>query len=136
MRNFCQKEFSDQGIDKEVKQANLSYNKSAYTLRGFHYQLEPFQESKTMTCVDGEIYDVVVDLRKESETYKKWISTILNPQNKLSIHVPKGCANAFLTMKTIPLYTIILQRYTLLIMKEALIIKIQNLILSGLFNLK
>ena len=99
MRNFCQKEFSDQGIDKEVKQANLSYNNSAYTLRGFHYQLEPFQESKTMTCVDGEIYDVVVDLRKESETYKKWISTILNPQNRLSIHVPKGCANAFLTMK-------------------------------------
>ena len=78
MRNFCQKEFSDQGIDKEVKQANLSYNKSAYTLRGFHYQLEPFQESKTMTCVDGEIYDLVVDLRKESETYKKWISTIKN----------------------------------------------------------
>jgi dTDP-4-dehydrorhamnose 3,5-epimerase len=99
MRNYCQKEFSNNGLDKDIKQANLSYNKSAYTLRGFHYQLEPFQEAKTMTCVDGEIYDVVLDLRKESDTYKKWFAATLNTQNRLSIHVPKGCANAFLTMK-------------------------------------
>lgn len=98
-RKFCKKEFSKNGLDNHVEQANLSYNKSAYTLRGFHYQVKPYQESKTMTCLSGEIYDIVVDVRKESPTYCQWFSAVLNPQNGLSIHVPKGCANSFLTIK-------------------------------------
>ena len=98
-RKFCKEEFSKYGLDNHVEQANLSYNKIAYTLRGFHYQLEPYQESKTMTCLSGEIYDVVVDLRKDSPTYCNWISVNLTPENGQSIHVPKGCANSFLTLK-------------------------------------
>ena len=98
-RKFCAEEFSKNNLDNHVEQANLSYNKSAYTLRGFHYQVEPFQEAKTMTCLIGEIYDVVVDLRENSPTYCEWISVNLNPENGLSIHIPKGCANSFLTLK-------------------------------------
>tara|TARA_Y100000996_G_scaffold173033_2_gene134444 strand:- start:7384 stop:7908 length:525 start_codon:yes stop_codon:yes gene_type:complete len=98
-RKFCKEEFLNNGLDNHVEQANLSYNKLAYTLRGFHYQVEPYQESKTMTCVAGEIYDVVVDLREDSPTYSHWISVTLNPENGQSIHVPKGCANSFLTLK-------------------------------------
>ena len=105
-RKFCKEEFKKHGLDNHVEQANLSYNKYAFTLRGFHYQLEPYQESKTMTCVSGEIYDVVVDLRKDSPTYCDWISVNLSPENGHSIHVPKGCANAYLTLnkKTWVLY--------------------------------
>tara|TARA_A100001037_G_C15154127_1_gene642506 strand:- start:23269 stop:23796 length:528 start_codon:yes stop_codon:yes gene_type:complete len=98
-RKFCVEEFKQNGLDSHVEQSNLSYNKLACTLRGFHYQEEPFQESKTMTCLSGEIYDVVVDLREDSPTYLDWISATLNPENGLSIHVPKGCANSFLTLK-------------------------------------
>lgn len=98
-RHFCSSEFSNFNIDKNVKQSNLSENKFKGTLRGFHYQTYPFQEAKTLSCIKGEIYDVVVDLRKKSKTYKKWLSVILNDKNKASIHIPKGCANAFLTLK-------------------------------------
>ena len=98
-RKFCVEEFKNQGLDYHVEQTNLSYNKNAYTLRGFHYQSEPFQEAKTMTCISGEIYDIILDLRKDSPTYCEWTSVVLNPENGISIHVPKGCANAFLTIK-------------------------------------
>lgn len=98
-RHFCTKEFSDQGIITDVKQANISENKFAYTLRGFHYQISPHGEGKTLTCLKGKIYDVVVDLRPNSKTFKQWISLELTENNKKSIHIPPGCANAFLTLE-------------------------------------
>jgi dTDP-4-dehydrorhamnose 3,5-epimerase len=97
-RHFCQDEFKKYGIANQVQQANVSENKYAYTLRGFHYQLTPFGEGKTLSCLKGKIYDIIVDLRKDSPTYMKWISFELNDENRHSIHIAPGCANAFLTM--------------------------------------
>ena len=98
-RNYCKKEFKDNGIISVVAQANISENNFKYTLRGFHYQLPPYGEGKTMTILKGRIYDIIVDLRKESSTYLKWISLELSPDMRTSFHVPPGCANAFLTME-------------------------------------
>ena len=98
-RIFCQKEFKKNYLESLIKQANISENKFKYTLRGFHYQINPYEEDKTLTCVKGSIYDIVVDLRPRSETYLKWCSFQIDEKNKHLIHVPKGCANAFLTLK-------------------------------------
>ena len=98
-RHFCRNEFEVNGIECNVLQANVSENFHAYTLRGFHYQVEPFSEGKTLSCLSGEIYDVVVDLRKNSKTYMQWINFNLSDKNRFSIHIPPGCANAFLTLK-------------------------------------
>lgn len=98
-RHFCKREFAEHGIDDIVLQANVSENKYAYTLRGFHYQIPPFGEGKTLSCLKGKIYDILVDLRPESETFLQWISFELDENNRNSIHIPKGCANAFLTLE-------------------------------------
>jgi len=98
-RNFCKKEFAEHNITTDVEQANISENKLKYTMRGFHYQLPPYSEGKTMTILKGRIYDIIVDLRRESETYLKWVSLDLIPDKRTSFHIPSGCANAFLTME-------------------------------------
>ena len=98
-RIFCQKEFKKNNLVNITKQANISENKFKYTLRGFHYQINPFGEDKTLTCIKGSIYDIVVDLRPKSKTYMKWYSFQIDEKNKNLIHIPKGCANAFLTLK-------------------------------------
>lgn len=98
-RNFCSEDFIKNNINAEVAQANISENNFKHTLRGFHYQLSPHGEGKTMTILKGRIYDIIVDLRKDSNTYLKWISLELTPEMRSSFHVPPGCANAFLTME-------------------------------------
>ena len=98
-RNFCEKEFAEHDIVTNIAQANISENKYKHTLRGFHYQVLPYGEGKTMTIMKGRIYDIIVDLRKESDTYLKWVSLELFPDMRTSFHVPPGCANAFLTME-------------------------------------
>ncbi len=97
-RNFCVKEFNEAGIDSVVKQANVSENKYAFTLRGFHFQLAPHQEAKTISCLNGRIYDIVVDLKPESPTFMQWVSVEIAASDRKSIHIPKGCANAFLSL--------------------------------------
>lgn len=97
-RHFAQEEFAAHGIATEVKQCNVSENKLKYTLRGFHYQLAPHGEGKTLSCLKGSIYDIVVDLRPTSPTYLKWVAVELNDENRKSVHIPPGCANAFLTL--------------------------------------
>lgn len=97
-RHFCAREFAAHGIATDICQCNVSENKFAYTLRGFHYQLPPHGEAKTLSCFRGVVYDIVVDVRPESRTYLKWISVELSEDNRRSIHVPPGCANAFLTL--------------------------------------
>ncbi len=98
-RHFCDKEFAENGIVTDVRQSNISENKYAYTLRGFHYQTPPYGEGKTLSCLKGSIYDIIVDVRPESPTYMQWISIELNEENRYSIHIAPGCANAFLTME-------------------------------------
>jgi len=89
---------SERGIDTNLDHALLSKNPRTGTLRGFHFQDSPFLEAKTISCVRGAFYDVVVDLRKGSTTYCKWISVELNAESPVSLHVPKGCANAWITL--------------------------------------
>ncbi len=98
-RHFCKKEFVENGIVSNISQSNVSENQYAYTLRGFHYQLSPRSEGKTLSCLKGSIYDVVVDLRPKSQTFMKWISFELDQENRKSIHIPPGCAHAFLTLE-------------------------------------
>ena len=98
-RHFCALEFSEHGIAHDVRQANVSENRHALTLRGFHYQLAPHAEGKTLSCLRGAIYDIVVDLRESSPTYLQWLAIELNQANRHSVHVPPGCANAFLTLE-------------------------------------
>ena len=97
-RSFCQAELRKRGIYFEVKQGNISENFALHTLRGFHYQVDPSQEAKILTCVTGSLYNLVVDLRKKSATYKQWIALNLSAKSGESLHVPAGCGNAFLTM--------------------------------------
>lgn len=98
-RHFCEREFEPFFPFPEIKQSNISENLQTHTLRGFHFQKSPYGESKIISCVKGAVYDVVVDLRPDSPTYCRWISAEISEENRLSIIVPKGCANAFLTLK-------------------------------------
>ena len=81
-----------------IAQTNISKNHNKHTLRGFHYQSAPHEENKILTCLQGSFYDVIVDLRPNSETFLKWMAFELAMGDNLSIYVPAGCANAFLTM--------------------------------------
>lgn len=78
-------------------QGNVSENPQQYTLRGFHYQLAPYAEGKTISCISGGLYDIVVDLRLESKTYLRWVAVTLDSKDRNSLYVPAGCANAYLT---------------------------------------
>jgi len=96
-RNFCTKELADNGIEFSVCQGNISENPTQYTMRGFHYQKSPSRESKIITTISGSVYNVVVDLRVSSKTYLNWVAIDLSAARRDSLHVPAGCANAFLT---------------------------------------
>jgi dTDP-4-dehydrorhamnose 3,5-epimerase len=98
-RHFCQREFSGKGLESRILQTNVSKNTAKHTLRGMHYQLKPFGEYKTMLCMTGAIYDIIVDLRPDSATFLKWISVELNAPEPLSLHIPAGCANGYMTLK-------------------------------------
>ena len=97
-RHFCTREFAAHGIVTGVQQCNVSENLQAFTLRGFHYQRPPHGEGKTLSCLKGAVHDIVVDVRSDSPTYLQWIGVDLNERNRCSVHVPPGCANAFLTL--------------------------------------
>ena len=96
-RHFCKNEYLKNELFTDIKQTNISENTSIHTLRGFHFQYPPYAENKVISCISGSIYDIVVDLRKESKTYLKWQSFNLKKENRLSLYVPAGCANAYLT---------------------------------------
>jgi dTDP-4-dehydrorhamnose 3,5-epimerase len=98
-RTWCQKEFEDHGLDPNLVQCSISFNPQKGTLRGMHYQVAPFAETKVVHCTQGAIYDVVLDLRPRSPTFKGWIATVLTAKNRNMIYVPKGCAHGFLTLK-------------------------------------
>ena len=97
-RAWCEKEFSDHGLTAVVHQANVSFNFKAGTLRGMHYQLEPYGEAKTVRCTRGAIYDVIIDLRPNSPTYKQWIGAELSADNYTMLYVPENFGHGFLTL--------------------------------------
>lgn len=98
-RGWCAREFEEQGISGNAVQMNISYNKNKHTLRGFHYQMHPHQEQKLLRCIRGAIYDVLLDLRPESPSFMRHITVELTAESYRMVVVPKGCANAFMTLK-------------------------------------
>lgn len=98
-RSFCQKEFKKQGLNSDIVQCNISYNLKCGTLRGMHFQIEPYSETKVVSCVKGSIYDVIIDLRKDSKTYLKWVSVVLSEENKKMLYIPENFAHGFQTLE-------------------------------------
>jgi dTDP-4-dehydrorhamnose 3,5-epimerase len=82
-----------------VVQCNVSFNQRKGTLRGMHYQASPNAEAKLVRCTSGSVYDVVIDLRPQSPTFKQWIAAVLSSVQRNMIYVPKGCAHGFLTLE-------------------------------------
>jgi dTDP-4-dehydrorhamnose 3,5-epimerase len=98
-RSWCRREFESHGLSSELVQCNISFNAHRGTLRGLHYQAAPYEEAKLVRCTRGALYDVVVDLRPDSPTFKEWISIVLTSANRAMIYVPPGCAHGFLTLE-------------------------------------
>lgn len=90
--------FYNAQLNIECTQCNVSHNKKERTLRGLHYQIEPFAQAKYLTCTNGVIQDVIIDLRKDSPTYMKWDSFILSRENRQWLYIPEGFAHGFLTL--------------------------------------
>lgn len=99
-RFYCKESFERMGITSLFSQSSISFNKQRGTLRGMHYQAEPFEEDKLVSCIKGAVYDVVIDLRKTSKTYEKWFSVELSAYNRKSIFIPKGFAHGFQTLES------------------------------------
>jgi len=97
--SLCKEVFEKNGVSFNSLQGNISENSNKHTLRGFHYQSSPSNESKIITCVTGSLFNIVLDLRKKSNTYKQWSALEINSKKRQSIYVPAGCANAFLTLE-------------------------------------
>ena len=97
-RSWCRSEFKKHGMNSNLEQCNISYNKKNRTLRGMHFQLPPHEEAKFVRCTKGAIYDVIVDLRSESATYCKWQSIELNEENRRALYIPEGFAHGFMTL--------------------------------------
>lgn len=97
-RAWCEKEFSEAGLDTCTKQCNIAYNVQKGILRGMHFQREPHAETKIVRCIRGRILDVIIDLRKGSPTRTKWLGVELNEDNRLALYVPKGFAHGYLTL--------------------------------------
>lgn len=97
-RSWCEREFTKHGLNPRLVQCNVSFNERRGTLRGMHYQVPPFQEAKVVRCTQGGIFDVIIDLRKESPTFKKHYSVELNAENRLMLFVPEGFAHGFQTL--------------------------------------
>jgi dTDP-4-dehydrorhamnose 3,5-epimerase len=97
-RTWCQNEFREHGLNPSVIQCNISYNAKKGTIRGMHYQAKPHEEVKVVRCTLGAIYDVIIDLRPDSETYKQWVSVELTADSRSMLYVPKGFAHGFQTL--------------------------------------
>ena len=98
-RSWCQNEFKDHGLRSVWSQANVSYNKKMGTLRGMHYQLSPYEETKLVRCTRGGIYDVIIDLRPASPTYTQWIGVELTAESYKMLYVPENFAHGFITLE-------------------------------------
>ncbi len=98
MRTYCAEEFRTHGLDGEISQCSLSYNRKAGTVRGLHYQAAPYEEVKVVRCMKGRIFDAAVDLRKGSPTYGKYVSLELSEDNARAVYIPKGFAHGFMSL--------------------------------------
>jgi len=98
-RSWCVQEFETNGLNSRLAQCSISFNKKRGTLRGMHYQAAPYQEAKLVRCTRGALYDVVIDLRSDSVTFKRWLSINLNAENRRAVYLPEGFAHGFQTLE-------------------------------------
>jgi dTDP-4-dehydrorhamnose 3,5-epimerase len=97
-RAWCREEFGAHDLSVDWVQANLAFSKRRGTLRGLHYQVAPYEEAKLMRCIRGAIHDVIIDLRLESPTYKRWLGVELTADNHKMLYVPEGFAHGYQTL--------------------------------------
>jgi dTDP-4-dehydrorhamnose 3,5-epimerase len=97
-RTFAADEFAARGLDARVAQCSTSFNAKCGTLRGLHYQAAPHGEAKLVRCTRGAIYDVAVDLRPDSPSYRRWTGAELSADNGRALFIPAGCAHGFQTL--------------------------------------
>jgi dTDP-4-dehydrorhamnose 3,5-epimerase len=97
-RIWCRQELAGQGLDTEIAQESLSFNRHRGTVRGLHFQQPPHEETKIVRCTHGGIFDVIVDLRPQSPSYLRWEGFELTADNRKALYVPKGFAHGFQTL--------------------------------------
>lgn len=97
-RFFCKEEFAAIGHQGEWVQMNHSFTQHRGTIRGMHFQHQPFAETKFLRCIAGAVFDVIIDLRKDSSTFLKWYGTELSAENKKMLYIPEGFAHGFQTL--------------------------------------
>jgi dTDP-4-dehydrorhamnose 3,5-epimerase len=98
-RLWCRHEFEANGVPTALAQVNNSFSRERGTLRGMHYQVAPRGEAKLLRCIRGSVYDVIVDLRPESPTYKRWFGAMLTAANRAMLYVPEGFAHGYLALE-------------------------------------
>ena len=96
---YCAGEFAEHGLEPAIAQCSTSFNGRAGTLRGMHYQVDPHAEHKLVRCTRGAIYDVAVDLRPGSPSYRRWYAIELDQERANALFVPSGCAHGFQTLR-------------------------------------
>ncbi len=98
-RSWCEREFEAHSLNTKVVQCNISFNKKRGTLRGMHFQKVPHEEVRLVRCTMGAIYDVIVDIRPLSKTFKQWYSIELTANNRKILYIPEGFAHGFITLE-------------------------------------
>jgi dTDP-4-dehydrorhamnose 3,5-epimerase len=98
-RLWCEREMAAQGLVTNIRQTNVGFSAQRGTLRGLHYQRAPHAEVKILRCTRGAVFDVVVDLRTDSPSYRQWHGLELRPDNHCALYVPEGCATGYLTLE-------------------------------------
>jgi len=98
-RTFCEQEFAAYHLETRFKQHSSSLNVHAGTLRGMHFQADPYGEVKLVTCLTGAVFDVIVDLRERSASYGEWYGVVLSAANRRRLYIPKGLAHGFQTLE-------------------------------------
>ena len=99
MRAWCVREFAETGLDFVPVLANMGFSVRKGTIRGMHYQEAPALESKLVRCTRGRMFDVVLDVRPHSRSYRKWYGTELTAENGRMLYVPEGCAHGYQTLE-------------------------------------
>lgn len=98
-RSFCREEFEAHGLNPNVAQCNISFNRRKGTLRGMHFQVAPYEEAKLVRCTMGSLYDVCIDLRPKSATFKQHFGVVLSARERNMIYVPEGFAHGLQTLE-------------------------------------
>ncbi len=97
-RTWCAEEFRKHGLNPRLAQCSVSFNRRRGTLRGMHWQSAPHEEAKLVRCTRGAIFDLALDMRLSSRTFKQWVGVELTPENGRALYVPEGCAHGFQTL--------------------------------------